>query len=175
MIWFSIYCEKITTRSVATIHHLTVTNLFLVWWDLWKTSLLAPFKHTVWDWSHSSPCCALHPWGLLISELGFVPSDHPHLLRPPPMPHLWQPLVCSLYLCVFLKRKLHILSDHTVFVFLWLTSLSLTSLSSIHVVANWQDCLHFYDWTIFYCIHVHFLYPFALSADPQIASMPWLL
>ena len=62
------------------------------------------------------------------------------------LPHLWQPLACSLYLwvCFFFcySSTLLYFSDstykwyHTVFVFLWLTSLGIMPSKTIHVAAN---------------------------------------
>ena len=61
--------------------------------------------------------------------------DHLHLFLL--TPHLWQPLVCSLYLWAwFCLLDSPFKSDHGVFVFLQLISLSTVPLTSIHVAAN---------------------------------------
>ena len=48
-----------------------------------------------------------------------------------------------------------------IFVFLWLTSVSMIISRSIHVAANGIISFFFYDWVIFHCIYVpHVIYPF---------------
>ena len=54
--------------------------------------------------------------------------------------------------------------DHTIFVFLWIISLSLMSSRSIHVFVNGKFS-SFYGWIISHCIHIpQFLYLFLYSS-----------
>ena len=47
-----------------------------------------------------------------------------------------------------------------IFFLLWLTSLSMTISTHIHLAANDMILFFFYDWVIFHCIYVsHLLYP----------------
>ena len=68
-------------------------------------------------------------------------------------PCLWQPPVCSLFLWVLFFLDSTYKWDHMVFVFLWLTSLS---------IVPWKiSFFFFYGWIIFRCIYTpHFLYLF---------------
>ena len=60
-----------------------------------------------------------------------------------------------------------------IFVFLWLTALSMIISRSIHVAAN--GIISFYGWVVFHCIYVSHLYPF-IWARPGIEPVSkWIL
>ena len=102
-----------------------------------------------------STCPWLYNWK-------FVPFDSLHLFCLLPTPHLWQTLICSLYLwayffCFFFKKIPYIGE------IIWYLSFSiwLISLSVIQPCCQkWQDLI-FYGWIIFHCIymcHIFFIY-----------------
>ena len=71
-------------------------------------------------------------------------------------------------------------SNHAVFDFLWLISLSIIFPRSIPVVANGRISFFFSGWVIFHCIYIytpHLLYPFicgwALGWFPYLAYYKW--
>ena len=71
----------------------------------------------------------------------FVPFDFLYLFCSSPTPYLWQPPMCSLYLCAWFGFFVLFLDstykwDHMVFVFIWLISLSIMPSRLVHVVAN---------------------------------------
>ena len=105
------------------------------------------------DWATEQPPCYtlhLHDFFCNWMLVSFDPF-HPFCL-PPPSPHLWSPPICSLYLWAkfyfggFLQRRVGCLLFFFVwnstceiillFIFVWLTSLSIMPSKSIHVVAN---------------------------------------
>ena len=94
------------------------------------------------------------------------PNSLPLLTFPP-----WYPYICSLHLCLYFCLVnwfiCTIFLDSTcmcyymIFVFLFLTSLSMTVSRSIHVSTNDPILFLFNGWVIFHCIYVsHLLYPF---------------
>ena len=93
--------------------------------------------------------------GSLYPLTAFTHFPYPY----PPPPHLWQPLICSLFLSlVFLDPTSK--WDHTVFLCLTF-SLSMIPSGFIHVVANGRISFFFFSgWIMFCCIPVHFLYSF---------------
>ena len=57
-----------------------------------------------------------------------------------------------------------------VFVFFWVTSLSILISSCIHVAEN--GIIYFYGWIVFHCIYVpHLLYPFIF--DGHLGCLSW--
>ena len=94
---------------------------------------------------------------LLILKLEVWTFWPPSPILPHPLP--LHPSICSLYLWAFLKKIPHISEIKWYLSFsIWLISLSLKSLRSIHVFTNG---ILFYGWVIFYRIRIpHLLYPF---------------
>ena len=111
---------------------------------------------------------------LYSSTLLFIHSlyDRSHLLTPtspslPQTPPPWQPRVCSLcpWVCFCFIGSFVLDSTykwyHMVFVFLFLTSLSMIISSSIHVAANGIISFLFCGWVVLHCTYVpHLIYPF---------------
>ena len=55
----------------------------------------------------------------------------------------------------------------------WLTSLSMTISSSIHIAANSIISLFFFGWVIFHCVYVrHLLYPFLCQWTLRLLPCP---
>ena len=62
-----------------------------------------------------------------------------------------------------------------IFVFVWLTSLSMIISRSIHVAAN-GIFYSFYGWVIFHCTYIpHFLYPFICWWTFRLLMLLWTL
>ena len=84
--WFDIctYCEMITTISLVTITTTHSYRLFFLWWELWRSSLLATFTYTTqWCWPQS-PCCTYIPRACVSYSWKFVPFDPLRPFHQPP-------------------------------------------------------------------------------------------
>ena len=69
---------------------------------------------------------------------------------------------CYSIMFCFFKDSIN-MWNHTVFVFLWLISLSILHSRFIHVVSNGKISFFFYGWITFHCIYVPHLFFIHLS------------
>ena len=118
------------------------------------------------------------PMTCLFYNWNFVPLNSLHQFHPilHPFPLWWQPVLCiyeSVCFVLFVRLLCFLDStykwNHTLFVFLWLISLSTILSRSLHVVTNGKISFFFNDWVIFHCVCVcvcvsvytlHLLYAF---------------
>ena len=140
--------------------------IFLLWWELLRFTLSETFKHA------KQNCKLLHsPRGIMHSHYAVYCTPRTYNWKFVPWPALpvlttslclWQPPICSLYLKVHFWGFVFCLIPHvrSYSVCLWLISLGIIPLRSIHVVGSCRIS-SFYHWIIFPCICVpHFLSPF---------------
>lgn len=127
--------------NLVTIHH--VKSRFFLVMGTFKIDSLSNFTYA----AHH----AINDILMMINDILMIYSVSGNLylltpcthFAPPPNPLIWQPLIYSLYLCVsFCFVHLFWFLDYTskwthmVFVFLWLTSLSIKHSRSIYVVPS---------------------------------------
>ena len=129
---FQIYNTVLLTIVIM----LYITPPGLIFFITASLNLLTPFTHCT-DTSHSPSLSTINQFSVLyICELGFL-----------------------FVFCFVLDSTCR--WDYTVFVFLWLISLSIMPSRSVHVVPNGKVSFFFNGWIIFHCISIpYFLYPF---------------
>ena len=132
----------ITTISLVHVCHHDSYKCFFLCWELLRYTPLAIFECAIQCYcciAHSKYCnIAIHYALHLLYNFMFVPFDslYPFLLTSHPLP-----LATTILFSVSVRLVVLFLDstwkwDHTVFVFVWLISLSIISARSIHIVAN---------------------------------------
>lgn len=121
------------------------------------------FKVIIKYWLYSL-CCTLHPVSNLFTHFIFyLLIPYPYFATPPHFSPLLIISLFSIFVNLFLcciSRLLYFLDStymwrNTVFVFVWLTSLTIMSYRSLNVVAKGKLSFFFYGWLIFYLLYTH--------------------